>query len=190
MSYLPGHSSQHDRGHNTEEHQTLRYEAEVSDAPGGHDLVDAPATGALSPPSLLTLSQFGVEAPYCDDQNNVADGPEKAKQAEAWDHQIPQRQVTQLWKERERKGACEHSVILWEHVWKNIIRQGFKMMTFAQDSHNGNDNFLTMQTLTVPLRQPGQRRPAPPGREAAGTAASTPSPWTALVSSAHWSPAH
>lgn len=74
----------------------------MSDAPGGHDLVETAATGSLGPPSLLTLAQLGVEAPYCDQQNYVADGPEKAKQAEAWDHQIPQLQATKLCKAREK----------------------------------------------------------------------------------------
>lgn len=74
----------------------------MSDAPGGHDLVETPGTGSLGPPGLLTLTQLGVEAPYCDQQNDVADGPEKTKQAEAWDHQIPQLQVAELCKARDK----------------------------------------------------------------------------------------
>lgn len=61
----------------------------MPDAPGGHNLVKTAAPGSLGPPGLLTLTQLGMKAPHCDQQNYVADGPEKAKQAEAWDHQIP-----------------------------------------------------------------------------------------------------
>lgn len=89
VSYLPGHSSQYDSWQHTKEYQAFWNEAEVSDAPGGHNLVQTASTGLLGPPGFLTLSQLGVEAPHRDQQNDVADGPEKAKQAEAWDNQIP-----------------------------------------------------------------------------------------------------
>lgn len=68
----------------------------MSDAPGGHDLVQAAAAGSLGLPRLLTLAQLGVEAPQRDQQDDVADGPEKAKHAEARDHQIPQLEVAKL----------------------------------------------------------------------------------------------
>lgn len=68
----------------------------MADAPGGHDLVEAAAAGSLRTPGFLTLAQFGVEAPHCDEQDDVTDGPEKAKQAEARDHQIPQLQESEL----------------------------------------------------------------------------------------------
>lgn len=74
----------------------------MPDAPGGHDLVETAATGPLSPPGLLTLAQLGVEAPNCDQQNDVADGPEEAKQAKAWDYQIPQLQVAKLCKGKRK----------------------------------------------------------------------------------------
>ncbi len=102
VSYLPRHGSQYDRWHDTEEDQAFWNEAEVSHPPGGHDLIETPATGSLSPPGPLTLTQLGVEAPYCDQQNYVADGPEKAKEAEARDHQIPQLQVAKLCEAREK----------------------------------------------------------------------------------------
>lgn len=96
LSYLQGHGSKYDSREYTEEHQALWNEAEVSDAPGGHNLLQTPATGSLGPPRLLTLAQLCVEAPYCDQHNHMADGPEKAKQAKARDHQIPQLQVAKL----------------------------------------------------------------------------------------------
>lgn len=68
----------------------------MSDASGGHDLVQTPATQPLGAPSLLTVTQLSVKAPDCDQQNDVADGPEKTKQTETWDDQIPQVQVTKL----------------------------------------------------------------------------------------------
>ena len=96
LSYLPGYGSQYDSREYTEEHQALWNEAEVSDAPGGHNLLQTPATGPLGPPRLLTLAQLCVEAPCCDQHNHVADGPEKAKEAKPRDHQIPQLQVAKL----------------------------------------------------------------------------------------------
>lgn len=97
-AYLPGHGAQHGRGHEAEEHQALRDEAEVADAPGGHDLVQAAAAAprALRPPRLLALAQLGVEAPHGDEQHHVAHGPEEAEEAEARDHQVPELQVSQL----------------------------------------------------------------------------------------------
>lgn len=68
----------------------------MSDASGSHDLVQTAGSRSLSPPRFLTLAQLGVEAPNCDQQNYVADEPEKAKQAESGDHQVPKFQVTQL----------------------------------------------------------------------------------------------
>ena len=50
----------------------------------------------MGPPGLLAVIQLSVEAPNCDQQNYVADGPEKAKQAESWDDEIPQLQVAKL----------------------------------------------------------------------------------------------
>lgn len=73
----------------------------MADAPGGHDLVEAAAAGSLRTPGFLTLAQFGVEAPHCDQQDDVTDGPEKAKQAEARDHQIPQLQESELSKQEK-----------------------------------------------------------------------------------------
>lgn len=101
-SYLPGHSSQNDRRQHAEEHQAFRDEAEVPGAPGGHDLVEAAADGSLGPPRILALAQLGVEAPHGDEQNYVADGPEKAKQAKTRNHQVPLLQLCELLETRER----------------------------------------------------------------------------------------
>lgn len=66
-------------------------------------LVQTPCTRSLCPPRLLTVTQLCVEAPYCNDKNYVTDGPEKTEEAKPWDHQIPQLQVTQLWKTRNKR---------------------------------------------------------------------------------------
>lgn len=76
----------------------------MADAPGGHDLVQAPPARALRPPRLLALAQLGVEAPHGDEQHHVAHGPEEAEEAEARDHQVPQFQVPQLKEGRTAEG--------------------------------------------------------------------------------------
>lgn len=104
-TYLPGHGGQHGRGQHAEEHQALRDEAEVADAPGGHDLVQAAAARALRPPRLLALAQLGVEAPHGDEQDHVAHAPEEAEEAEARDDQVPELQVGQLQEEEEEEST-------------------------------------------------------------------------------------
>lgn len=96
VSYLPGHSSQYDGWQQTKEDEAFWNKAEVSNAPGGHDLIQTTSTWRMGPPGILAVGQLSVEAPNCDQQNYVADGPEKAEEAEARDHQIPKLQVAKL----------------------------------------------------------------------------------------------
>lgn len=126
-SYLPGNSSQYHRRQHGEEHQAFWDEAEVPDASRGQDLVQAPSAWLMGPPGLLALAQLGVEAPSCDQQDDVADGPEEAEEAEAWDDQIPERQVAELCKKQ------------WNHIIiyeQNAEKVGTLRKTRRESKHD------------------------------------------------------
>lgn len=101
----------------------------MSHTPGGHDPVQAPVS-PLGPPGLLALAQLGVEAPECDQQNCVADGPEETKHTEAWDYQVPQLQVAQLGKDKfiEQNITIKHGIQICNLLYKtpaNLILRNY-----------------------------------------------------------------